>query len=164
MTEYIMQIASKYGETDWGKRKLKSDKDQLNKHYYYDELLPDVIINNAISLIEADKKLEKYYKLIKQELKSRTTYKVLAIGVGKHNKNEIYLLDENGNNAKEFAHIDKEPFDGARRMNRLFVFDTKPKEITFRNTNGKVNDEKTFKEDQIKFENNCATIIIDFDK
>lgn len=163
MTKYIIQIASKYGEIDWKNRYKKSDEKQLNKAYY-DGLIPDVIIQKVISLIDEDKNLTKYYEHIKQRLESQTTYKVLVIGVGKHEKGEICLFDEKGEYADEIAHIDKEPFDGARRMNRLFVFDTKPKEITFHNTHEKTNKPKTFQGNQIKFMNNCTTIILDLDK
>ena len=121
-------------------------------------------ISQLKCLIESDPTLKSSYKNKLEILKDNDKTFILAIGVGIHHDNEISLKNEKGTCALEIAHIDKEPFDGARRMNRLFVFDTKPKEITFYNTHEKTNEPKTFQGNQIKFMDNCATIIIDFDK
>jgi hypothetical protein len=121
-------------------------------------------ITELVSLIKMSACLMPSYKKKFEILNDANKTFILVVGVGIHNKEEIRLFDEKGECAKEIAHIDKEPFDGARRMNRLFVFDTKPKEITFHNTHEKTNEPKTFQENQIKFMDNCATIILDLDK
>ncbi len=158
MARYILQVGVT-GGADWEKRLDKSDKNQLNKPQDYTYLQPETITKDVISLIDEDAKLTKYYEPTKQKLESKITYKLLVLGVGQHSKGQIRLLDEQGNEAREIAHIDKEPFSGQRRMNRLYIFDTEPKQVTFYNECLKHH--KHF--NQIDFDDNFAKIIVDFD-
>ncbi len=157
MQKYILQVASS-GKADWNKRYEKSNENQLNKEHSYCDLQPNEIAQDIISLIDENIIFIEKYENIKQQV--QTEYKVLLIGVGPHNNGEISLYDEKGNNkGNEIAQIDKEPFEGKRRMNRLFLFKEKPEQLIF--CNNKL-DKQCIKD--VIFENDCATLIIDFDE
>ena len=161
--KYILQIAKDgVGGADWSERHNSDTEQQLNLLVENVDLSDvKIIIKDLVDHI-SNSPFKSFYEKKLARLQSDSNYKVLVIGVGEHHgKDEISMVDVCENNVDEVAHVDvdRNPFDGPKRMNRLYVFDKKPKNVKFHNSYLQRN--KLF--ENIEFIDNCAIIICDFD-
>lgn len=153
---YRLQISR---DEEWGanykKRNQPDCENFLNESKLYSNLDVEIIVKDLIEKIEGSKYSTFEDKL--SVLKSKSNYKILVIGVGEHNGNDIFLCEDKNNKADEIAHVDLQSEIGSW-MNRLYIFHKKPEKIIFENTHlGRVENRPSF-----KFENNNGIIECNF--
>lgn len=154
--KYRLQI-SKDGEygANYENRSEPDCNDFLNEEKDYSSFEIQNFIDDLIVTMENSSFSSNYKEKISL-LKSKENYKVLVIGVGCHGNNEIFLYETQDKEAKEIAHIDQVDEKGSW-MNRLYIFDKEPTQITFYNK--KLNKTKTVSPE---FKDQCFTVICNF--
>ena len=154
--KYRLQVSKdeEYG-ADYRNRFERDCKDFLNEEKDYSNLEAGGIVNDLIKKMENSSFSSNYKEKISL-LKSKENYKVLVIGVGRHDNNEIFLYETQDKKANEIAHIDQVDEKGSW-MNRLYIFDEEPAQITFYNK--KLNKTKTVSPE---FKDQCFTVICNF--
>jgi len=146
---------SSYG-ADYGRRMLPSCQNFLNKEKEYASLDAKTVTIDLIGII-LNSGFKDFYKQKLEYLSSENVYKILVLGVGRHDSNEITLKAKNNVEIHELAHIDRISEEGSW-MNRLYVCLGKPDLVTF--CNKKIHKEK--KEENIIFNEQYAFIRCDF--